>query len=102
MGVAEVSAGDDEDGGGDADPYSHASATRLLVLSNVVEGAKVRGFTAESLYLDDADKPIGARFKHDATGFTFDYLRIEMAPQGFIWVNSFPTSDKLDVVKQHF
>ena len=63
-------------------------------LDTLSEGAKVRGFTAESLYLDDADKPIGARFKHDATGFTVDYLRIETAPQGFIWVNSFPTSDK--------
>lgn len=53
----------------------------------------MRGFTAVSLYLDDADKPLGARFMHDATGFTFDYLRIETAPQGMIWVNSFPTSD---------
>ena len=62
-------------------------------LESLTDGAKLRGFTATSLYLDDADKPIGARFMHDATGFTFDYLRIETAPQGFIWVNSFPTSD---------
>jgi len=33
-------------------------------------------------------------FVHDATRFTFDYLRIESAPQGFIWVNSFPTGDQ--------
>ncbi|HTL38664.1 MAG TPA: hypothetical protein VL326_36285, partial [Kofleriaceae bacterium] len=63
-------------------------------LDALTEGAKVRGFTAVELYLDDADKPLGARFKHDATGFTFDYLRIETAPQGYIWANSFPTSDK--------
>ncbi|HUS30359.1 MAG TPA: hypothetical protein VMZ53_17745 [Kofleriaceae bacterium] len=63
-------------------------------LDTLTEGAKVRGFTAVALYLDDADKPLGARFTHDATGFTFDYLRIETAPQGFIWVNSFPTGDK--------
>ncbi len=62
-------------------------------LGSLTEGAKVRGFTAQALYLDDSDKPIGARFVHDATGFTFDYLRIETAPQGYIWVNSFPTSD---------
>lgn len=63
------------------------------MLGTLGEGQKVHGFTATALYLDDADKPMGARFMHDATGFTFDYLRIETAPQGFIWVNSFPTSD---------
>jgi Zn-dependent M16 (insulinase) family peptidase len=63
-------------------------------LDTLTEGAKLHGFTATAVYLDDADKPLGARFVHDKTGFTFDYLRIESAPQGFIWVNSFPTSDK--------
>jgi Zn-dependent M16 (insulinase) family peptidase len=63
-------------------------------LDKLTEGAHVRGFTATAVYLDDADHPIGARFVHDATRFTFDYLRIESAPQGFIWVNSFPTSDQ--------
>jgi Zn-dependent M16 (insulinase) family peptidase len=62
-------------------------------LDALTEGGKVRGFTAQAVYLDDADKPLGARFIHDATGFTFDYLRIETAPQGFLWVNSFPTGD---------
>src|SRR5262249_37216137 len=28
------------------------------------------------------------------TGFTLDYLRIESAPQGFLWVTTYPTSDK--------
>ncbi len=64
------------------------------VLDQLTEGAKLHGFTAAAVYLDDADKPMGARFIHDQTGFVFDYLRIESAPQGFIWVNSFPTSDK--------
>ncbi len=63
-------------------------------LESLTEGAKVHGFTAVALYLDAADKPFGARFIHDKTGFTYDYLRIESAPQGFIWVHSFPTSDK--------
>jgi hypothetical protein len=62
-------------------------------LDTLTEGGTLRGFTAVAVYLDDADKPLGARFMHDATGFTLDYLRIETAPQGFIWVNSFPTSD---------
>jgi len=53
----------------------------------------VLGFTARTVYLDATDQPIGARFVHDGTGFVFDYLRIESAPQGFMWVNSLPTSD---------
>jgi Zn-dependent M16 (insulinase) family peptidase len=74
-------------------PAATANATDAS-LDALTEGAKLHGFTVAAVYLDDADKPLGARFMHDKTGFTFDYLRIESAPQGFIWVNSFPTSDK--------
>jgi len=77
-------------GSGSAAPVAKTSGDTLDTL---VEGGTTHGFTAVSLYLDDADKPLGARFMHDATGFTFDYLRIETAPQGFMWVNTFPTSD---------
>src|SRR5262245_29850979 len=79
--------------GGGSGGGSGSAKPMGVSLDTISEGGKVRGFTAVSLYLDDADKPLGARFVHDATGFTFDYLRIETAPQGFIWVNSFPTSD---------
>src|SRR6185436_11619934 len=79
-------------GGGGSAPAPAAPTDPTL--GTLSEGGKLRGFTTTALYLDDADKPIGAQFVHDATGFTFDYLRIETAPQGFIWVNSFPTSDK--------
>ena len=37
----------------------------------ILVGSSYGGFTALALYLDDADKPLGARFMHDATGFTF-------------------------------
>jgi Zn-dependent M16 (insulinase) family peptidase len=63
-------------------------------LDGLVEGTAVRGFTPVAVYLDDDDKPVGARFVHKGTGFVLDYLKIESAPQGFIWVNTFPTSDK--------
>jgi len=63
-------------------------------LDTLTPGKDIRGFTATAIYLDDADQPIGARLVHARTKFTLDYLRIESAPQGFIWVNSFPTSDK--------
>ncbi|MBA3454688.1 MAG: hypothetical protein H0T42_16495 [Deltaproteobacteria bacterium] len=65
-----------------------------LTLDRLAPGVSVHGFTPAAVYLDGSDNPIGARFIHDATKFTFDYLRIESAPQGYLWVNSFPTSDK--------
>ena len=65
-----------------------------LSLATLRVGASVHGFTPAAVYLDANDQPIGARLVHDKTKFLFDYLRIESAPQAFIWVNSFPTSDK--------
>ncbi len=65
-----------------------------LSLATLRVGASVHGFTPAAVYLDANDQPIGARLVHDKTKFIFDYLRIESAPQAFIWVNSFPTSDK--------
>jgi Zn-dependent M16 (insulinase) family peptidase len=79
---------------GNAENTQTTAIETEAALDKLTEGAHVRGFTAAAIYLDDADRPIGARFVHDATRFTFDYLRIESAPQGFIWVNSFPTSDQ--------
>lgn len=63
-------------------------------LEDLVQGKAVHGFTTTAVYLDAADKPIGARFVHGTTKFTLDYLRIESAPQGFVWVTTYPTSDK--------
>jgi Zn-dependent M16 (insulinase) family peptidase len=65
-----------------------------LLLEELAEGSSGHDFRAVALYLGDADAPMGARFVHGPTGFVFDYLRIESAPQGFLWVNTFPTSDK--------
>ncbi len=54
----------------------------------------MRGFAVRAVYLDDAGKPIGARFVHDRTGFTLDYVRIESAPQAYLWVTTYPTGDR--------
>ncbi len=53
----------------------------------------LHGFRAEAVYANDADVAIGARYRHEKTGFVFDLLRIESLPQGFVWVNSLATSD---------
>ena len=52
------------------------------------------GFRAASVYLNDADQPFGARFIHQKTGFTLDLIQVQSVPQAFVWVNSFPVSDK--------
>lgn len=53
----------------------------------------VHGFRAEAVYIDGAQKPMGARLIHERTGFTLDLLRLETAPQAFTWVNTFLVSD---------
>ena len=64
-----------------------------ITLNDLSPGKVVNGFRSVSLYVDAADRPIGARFVHERSGFTFDLLQIQSVPQAFIWVNSFPTSD---------
>ena len=62
--------------------------------STLTLNQKIKGFTAKAVYLNDADQPMGARFIHDKTGFTLDLLQIESVPQTFIYVQTFPVSDK--------
>ena len=62
-------------------------------LDSLKMGQVVSGFRTEAIYLNDADKAMGGRFRHTRTGFTFDLLQIQSVPQAFLWVNSFPTSD---------
>src|SRR5918911_2760806 len=64
-----------------------------MQLDTLAEGKTVGGFRAEAVYLNDSDKPFGARLRHARTGFTLDYLQIQSVPQVFMWVNSFPVSE---------
>ena len=70
------------------------AATAAVQLDNLKKGDTVEGFRVESLYLNDAGKPIGGRFIHVRSGFTLDYLQIESVPQGYTWVNSIPVGDQ--------
>jgi Zn-dependent M16 (insulinase) family peptidase len=63
-------------------------------LDQLKKGDVVDGFRVEAIYLNDADKPLGARFVHRRSGFTLDYLQIESVPQGYTWVNSIPVGDQ--------
>jgi Zn-dependent M16 (insulinase) family peptidase len=62
--------------------------------TDITERTAAHGFRAVSVYLNDADQPFGARFIHQKTGFTLDLIQVQSVPQAFVWVNSFPVSDK--------
>jgi Zn-dependent M16 (insulinase) family peptidase len=63
-------------------------------LNALRENAIVGDFKVLAVYRDDADHPVGAKLVHVVTGFQLDYLKIESAPQGYIWVKTYPTSDR--------
>lgn len=63
-------------------------------LDQLKKGDLVEGFRVDALFLNDADKPLGARFIHRRSGFTLDYLQLESVPQGYTWVNSIPVGDQ--------
>ncbi|HVF66495.1 MAG TPA: hypothetical protein VM914_02445 [Pyrinomonadaceae bacterium] len=71
-----------------------AQTPKNVSFDSLKEGDVVEGFRAEAVYLNDSDKPFGARLRHAKTGFTLDFLEIQSVPQVFAWVNSFPTSDR--------
>ena len=63
-------------------------------LESLKKGDVIRGFRVESVYLNDSDKPMGARLIHRRTGYTLDYLQIESVPQGYTWVRSLTDSEQ--------
>ncbi|MEO9022402.1 MAG: hypothetical protein ABI290_09735, partial [Ginsengibacter sp.] len=75
-------------------PECSVAQKSIASLSTLTQGEKLDGFKATAVYLNDVNKPIGARFIHEKTGFTLDLLQIESVPQAFFWVNTFPVSDR--------
>lgn len=59
----------------------------------LTDGQRLNGFRTRAVYLDAADRPMGARFVHERSGFTLDMIQIESVPQAFVWVTTYPTSD---------
>ncbi len=70
-----------------------AMAQQNVSYNNLKEGQTLSGFRATAVYLDDSEHAIGARLRHERTGFTLDLLEIQSAPQAFVWVTTFPTSN---------
>lgn len=69
-------------------------AQTKVSFATLTENQNVNGFKAVSVYLNDANQPMGGRFIHQRSGFTLDLLQIESVPQTYIWVRTFPVSDK--------
>src|SRR5918992_2362612 len=74
-------------------PLALAQSGGQTTLENLSPGKVVNNFRAANIYLNDAGQAVGARLVHTRSGFILDYLQIQSVPQGFIWVNSYPTSD---------
>ena len=64
-----------------------------ITFATLSEGQTLDGFRATAVYLNDADRPMGARFIHGKSGFTLDVLEIQSVPQAFLWATTFPTSN---------
>jgi Zn-dependent M16 (insulinase) family peptidase len=73
-------------------PFALAQ-TKNAAFESLSKGRKINGFRSEAVYLNDSDKPFGARFIHERTGFTLDLLQIQSVPQSYLWVNTFTVSD---------
>jgi hypothetical protein len=74
---------------------THDGQVRVPASLDSLRGdARIGEFRSVAIYTDANDQKIGARFVHEPTKFTFDYLQIESAPQGYLWVGSYATSDK--------
>ncbi|HEY6087103.1 MAG TPA: hypothetical protein VIV84_05130 [Burkholderiaceae bacterium] len=71
-----------------------ASQAAPVELDTLRAGDRAHRFEASAIYLDAADRPLGARFVHRPTGFQLDLLQIESVSQAFTWVKTFATSDQ--------
>src|SRR4029079_4422628 len=74
--------------------FAMSATAQDVRLENLKKDDVVHGFRVAAIYLNDADQPMGARFVHKNSRFTFDLLQIESVPQGYTWVNSIPVSDQ--------
>lgn len=73
-------------------PVSLGIAWGFAELANLQEGGELAGYRTESLYLDAAGEPMGARFLHP-NGMIVDLIRFASVPQVSLNFGSLPTSD---------
>jgi Zn-dependent M16 (insulinase) family peptidase len=71
-----------------------SSARGDTELAKLKPDQKIASFKTANIYENELGQAVGARFRHIPSGFILDLLRIQSVPQAFMWVNSFPPSDK--------
>lgn len=71
-----------------------AANDKPMQLDTLTKNQTVDGFSVAAVYVDASNRPIGARFLHQRSGFALDLLQIESVPQGYTWVNSIPLGDQ--------
>ena len=64
------------------------------MLENLPLGTRVADFSVEAVYLDDAGRPMGARWVHVENSLPVTVLSIQSVPQVFLHVNTPPVSDR--------
>lgn len=74
--------------------FAAAGGAFSAAFDTLSEGGIIAGFRTVAVYLDAADRPFGARFRHVKTGYTLDVIQLQSVPQAFTYVNTYPTSDK--------
>lgn len=72
-------------------PPAPAAPTEL---SGLREGQVVEGFVVQAIYVDDVQRPLGARLVHQHTGFDLALMQLQTAPQAYLWVHTPPTGDQ--------
>jgi Zn-dependent M16 (insulinase) family peptidase len=70
------------------------AAAPSVTLESLAPGRVELGFLPVARFIDGEGHPRGARFTHVKTGFVLDYLAIETAPQAFVYVTTYPSSDR--------
>jgi Zn-dependent M16 (insulinase) family peptidase len=75
-------------------PVPPARLAAPLTLESLTPGQAVGGFVPVARYVDGEGRARGARLTHTRTGFVLDYLAIETAPQAFVYVTTYPSSDR--------
>jgi Zn-dependent M16 (insulinase) family peptidase len=65
-----------------------------VVLEDLQSEQIIHGFSVANLYVNGADRVMGARFISQRYGFIVDLMQIQSVPQGFIWIKTPPGSDQ--------
>ncbi len=71
-----------------------AASVQAVTYGELKPNQAIAQFRTECIYENDARTAIGARFRHNRSGYIVDVFTIQTAPQAFMWFNTPPPSDQ--------